>query len=118
MKRIIATPNKDVVVFIIGLRINRLRSVTLIQYWRSTEELMAYAHGSRHLTAWKRFNQKARTSEAVGIFHETFEVSNYESMYVNLPTRGLAKTLGESAIKPHQEKAKGRLAERQSQETI
>ncbi|WP_313586965.1 monooxygenase family protein, partial [Exiguobacterium sp.] len=103
MKRIIATPNKDVVVFIIGLRINRLRSVrqwlptvqamgpmlqecyandvglisheslvgwrslTLIQYWRSTEELMAYAHGSRHLTAWKRFNQKARTSEAVGI---------------------------------------------------
>ncbi|MFB3225168.1 DUF4188 domain-containing protein [Exiguobacterium sp. PHA03] len=94
MKRIIATPNKDVVVFIIGLRINRLRSVrqwlptvqtmgpmlqecyandvglisheslvgwrsvTLIQYWRSTEELMAYAHGSRHLTAWKRFNQK------------------------------------------------------------
>ncbi len=143
MKRIIATPNKDVVVFIIGLRINRLRSVrqwlptvqrwdrcyksvmktmsvlisheslvgwrsvTLIQYWRSTEELMAYAHGSRHLTAWKRFNQKARTSEAVGIFHETFEVSNYESMYVNLPTRGLAKALGESAIKPHQEQAKG-----------
>ncbi len=27
MKRIIATPNKDVVVFIIGLRINRLRSI-------------------------------------------------------------------------------------------
>ncbi|MCY1690986.1 hypothetical protein OVA29_10165 [Exiguobacterium sp. SL14] len=30
MKRIIATPNKDVVVFIIGLRINRLRSVQAV----------------------------------------------------------------------------------------
>ncbi len=94
------------------------RSVTLIQYWRSTEELMAYAHGSRHLTAWKRFNQKARTSEAVGIFHETFEVSNYESMYVNLPTRGLAKALRRVGDQAASRTSKGRLAERQSQETI
>ncbi|WP_404277035.1 hypothetical protein [Exiguobacterium undae] len=46
------------------------------------------------------------------MFHETFKVSNYESMYVILPTRGLAKALGESAIEPHQEQAKWRLAER------
>ncbi|OIN66613.1 transcriptional regulator [Exiguobacterium sp. KRL4] len=148
MKRVIATPNEDVVVFIIGLRINRLRSVrkwwptvqamtpmikecyeqqvgllshemlvgwrsvTLIQYWRSSDALIAYSHGNRHLTAWKKFNQSARASNAVGIFHETFEISNYETMYVNLPTRGLAKAVGESAIQKHQEQAKDRLAER------
>jgi len=37
MKRIIATPNKDVVVFIIGLRINRLRSV---RQWLATVQAM------------------------------------------------------------------------------
>ncbi len=37
MKRIIATPNKDVVVFIIGLQINRLRSV---RQWLPTVQAM------------------------------------------------------------------------------
>lgn len=144
-----ALPNKEVVVFIIGLRVNRFRSfrkwwptfkampsmlkelynhrnlgflshemtigwrsVTLIQYWRSTEELINYAHGELHLEAWTEFNRKARASEVVGIFHETYEVSNYETIYVNLPTRGLGKALGDTDIAHARESAKKRLAER------
>lgn len=88
------------------------RSVTLIQYWRSSEELLDYAHGKLHLEAWKTFNQKARASEVVGIFHETYEVSNYETMYVNLPIRGLAKAIGDIDVVKARESAKERLAER------
>lgn len=84
----------EFVVFIIGMRVNRLwaihkwlpvftsmgpmikelymnpdtgflgteyfmswRGVTLLQYWRSYDELEKYARGGLHLEAWKRFNQ-------------------------------------------------------------
>lgn len=151
MKRKMAVPNEDVVVFVIGIRVNRLRSirkwwptfnampgmlkelyahsdlgflshepsigwrsVTLIQYWRSSEQLLQYAHNNQHMKAWKVFNQKARSSEVVGIFHETYEVKNYESMYVNLPTRGLGKAIGEVDVSKMRESARERLAEREA----
>ena len=37
MKRVIATPNEDIVVFIIGLRINRLRSVR--KWWPTVQAM-------------------------------------------------------------------------------
>lgn len=87
---------KDMVVFIIGMRVNKrlaihkwfpvftampgmvkelytnkeelgflsmesyfgLKTTTMIQYWRSLEDLLAYAKNDKHLTAWKHFNQK------------------------------------------------------------
>jgi len=124
----------DVVVFIIGMRINRLRKVrswwpawvgmprmlrelqrsdqgllgvhTLwagrvfltIQYWRSAEELGAYARNASmsHAPAWGAFNKHAAATGDVGIFHETYVVPSdrIENVYGNMPAFGLAKAVG------------------------
>ncbi|HLQ70327.1 MAG TPA: DUF4188 domain-containing protein [Bacillota bacterium] len=70
-----------------------LRTTVMIQYWRSVEDLMDYAKGKKHLTAWKNFNQKVGNTESVGIYHETYEVQpgKYESVFGNMPLYGLAK---------------------------
>ncbi|KMY44314.1 transcriptional regulator [Bacillus sp. FJAT-27916] len=68
------------------------RGVTLIQYWRSFEDLEAYAHGRIHMRAWTRFNKKTKGNDAVGIFHETYRIEkgSTEGIYVNMPKTGLA----------------------------
>ncbi|MGF9697947.1 MULTISPECIES: DUF4188 domain-containing protein [Paenibacillus] len=120
----------EFVVFIIGMRINRLwavhkwlpvfkamgpmirelymnpdtgflgteyfiswRGVTLLQYWRSYDELEKYARGGLHLEAWKRFNKSIGSDGSVGIYHETYKAGpgSYESIYANMPKFGLAK---------------------------
>lgn len=70
-----------------------LRTTVMIQYWRSVDDLMAYAKGPKHLTAWKKFNQQIGDNKAVGIYHETYEIKagNYESVFGNMPLHGLAK---------------------------
>jgi len=64
------------------------------QYWRSFEQLDAYARDKDrlHLPAWKEYNRAARASNAVGIWHETYQVhaGKYEAIYGNMPRRGLA----------------------------
>jgi hypothetical protein len=66
----------------------------MVQYWRSFEQLEAYARGpeARHLPAWKRFNQRVRGTDAVGVYHETYRVTAgaYEAVYVDMPVIGLA----------------------------
>jgi len=70
------------------------RTITVAQYWRSFEQLEAFAHDrdAAHLPAWRRFNTKVGTSGDVGIYHETFRVSagDYECFYGNMPVFGLA----------------------------
>lgn len=65
-----------------------------VQYWRSLEELGAYARdGSRrHAPAWARFNRAAAGSGDVGVFHETHRVTAdaVETLYGNMPAFGLA----------------------------
>jgi hypothetical protein len=53
------------------------RTTIIIQYWHSTEELLAYAkdRNAEHLPAWKAFNQAIGTNGDVGIWHETYVVS-------------------------------------------
>jgi hypothetical protein len=66
----------------------------IVQYWDSLDKLYAYASApeSEHRPAWAAFNRQARKApKAVGIWHETFEVSRAESMYVSMPTEGLAQ---------------------------
>ena len=129
---------EDMVVFIIGMRVNRrlavhkwlpvftampgmirelytnkeelgflsmesyfgLNTTAMIQYWRSVEELLAYAKHEKHMTAWKRFNQKVGNNSAVGIYHETYQISKgeYESIYGNMPQYGLGKALKDHHI--------------------
>ena len=131
----VADPQSDdVVVFIIGMRINRLRKVrswwptftgmprmlrelaeadrgllaaqslfggrtlVTIQYWRSAEELGAYARDASmsHAPAWRAFNKEAAATGDVGIFHETYVVPSdrIETVYGNMTEFGLARALG------------------------
>jgi hypothetical protein len=66
----------------------------LVQYWRSFEDLERYARDadSRHMPAWRKFNQRVRSSGDVGIWHETYRVraGDYETIYGNMPRIGLA----------------------------
>jgi hypothetical protein len=71
------------------------RTTILVQYWRSLEQLFAYAtdREATHLPAWKAFNQSVANTGDVGVWHETYPVSpgKYENIYVNMPPFGLGK---------------------------
>jgi hypothetical protein len=129
--RYTAQSGEPFVVFLIGMRINRLfalrkwtrvasamppmlaelkrdpslgllhaeiffywRGVATVQYWRSFDQLHAYAHArnAAHLPAWAEFNRRIGGNGAVGVWHETYTVSpgQYETVYVNMPRFGLA----------------------------
>ena len=72
------------------------RGLTVIQYWRSVDDIYRYASaaGHAHRPAWQAFNARARDArDAVGIWHETFAVpaGGHESLYLGVPTMGLAR---------------------------
>jgi hypothetical protein len=139
--------DSEVVVFIIGMKINKLlmfhkwvptlkamgpmmkelyqhkslgfldgeillgwKGITLIQYWRSFEQLEAYASGKTHSKTWKNFYQHAYQNESVGIFHETYQVNaeQYEAMYVNMPKHGLGKALNHIKVNKATNRARDR----------
>jgi hypothetical protein len=128
--RLTVRNDKSIVVFLIGMRINRwwmihrwlpvalamprmlkelrarpdsgylggmLLPGMTVQYWESTEKLLAYAHDRKgeHFPAWSRFQRKIGTDGTVGIWHETYAVpaGAFESVYVNMPRHGLGKFL-------------------------
>lgn len=141
--------DNDIVVFLIGMRINKrvavhkwlpvftampgmikelymnkeelgflsmesyfgLRTTVMIQYWRSTEELLAYAKGQKHLAAWRNFNKKVGNNDTVGIYHETYELKqgNYESIYGNMPLYGLGKAMKHVPVTSERISARKRL---------
>ncbi len=130
-RRVTAEIEDDFVVFLIGMRINRLRRVgkwlgvfiamprmirelertpdsgllgaklyfsgprtpMVVQYWRSFEELEAYARSrdNAHWPAWVAFNKRIGSNGEVGIWHETYLVpaGGYECVYNNMPATGL-----------------------------
>ena len=57
------------------------RTTLMVQYWRSTDALMAYAkmRDAAHLPAWQAFNRAVGTNGDVGIWHETYRVRAGES---------------------------------------
>ncbi|MES1936139.1 DUF4188 domain-containing protein [Salinisphaera hydrothermalis] len=77
------------------------RNVELIQYWRSFDQLRAYAAAreSEHLPAWREFNRRTSGNDSVGIWHETYlvQAGQFETVYRNMPTHGLAAA---TAVKP------------------
>lgn len=84
----------------------------IIQYWSSTEALYAYAAepGAAHRPAWAMFNRLARKApQVVGIWHETFVVERAESVYVDMPTAGLAKATSVVPVTTRSERAIDRL---------
>ena len=89
------------------------RTTILVQYWRSVEQLYAYAKDreSQHLPAWRDFNRAVGTSGDVGVWHETYVVSpgTYENVYVNMPPFGLGKAGTLSSASAGLQSADGRL---------
>ena len=91
------------------------RTIIMVQYWRSMEQLLAYAtdREAEHLPAWKAFNRSVGTNGAVGIWHETYGVSpgRSESVYVNMPPFGLGKAGSLVPASGRRTSARGRLGE-------
>jgi hypothetical protein len=71
------------------------RTILLLQYWRSFEALLRYSKHPQlsHLPAWGRFRQSVGDSGDVGIWHETYIISEgqYENIYHNMPAFGLGR---------------------------
>lgn len=130
-RRVTAEIEGDFVVFIIGMRINRMlrpqrwvpvflamgrmlrelegrpeagllgadlylaspRCPTVVQYWRSFEQLESFARSrdAAHWPAWVAFNKRIGSSGDVGIWHESYLVpaGSYDSVYNNMPPTGL-----------------------------
>lgn len=86
---------------------------TIVQYWRDAESLYRYASSTdaKHRPAWAAFNRRARKApDAVGVWHETFQVGAAETMYVHTPTMGLAKAVGAKPVTARLDGARARLS--------
>lgn len=126
--RFTAAADSDIVVFLIGSRLNKVRDLPKmiriarqmramqnelrqspelgclhmedffgratisVQYWRDFQALETYAKSTNHdhLPAWREYNRLVRDAGNIGVWHETYHVRNHESIYVNMPTFGLA----------------------------
>ncbi len=137
--RFTADVEGDVVVFLIGMRINKPWKITAwwpvftamptmlrwlgehpqegllsarfalinggpasVQYWRSAEDLQRFARmvEAPHLGPWRAYNKAVGSSGDVGVWHETYVVSNgrSESVYANMPVVGLAEATASAPI--------------------
>ncbi|MEV0781513.1 DUF4188 domain-containing protein [Streptomyces sp. NPDC050423] len=71
------------------------RTVIVLQYWRSMDELMTYSRtmDASHRPAWARFNRRIGNNGAVGIYHEAYVVDpdRMHTVYRNMPPFGMAK---------------------------
>lgn len=93
------------------------RTIMLVQYWDSVEQLICYAHDpqAKHRPAWRAFNRNAATTTAVGIFHETYSVQSghFETIYRAMLPTGLAAATDSVAPVAHRGvTARDRLADR------
>jgi hypothetical protein len=89
------------------------RTIIMVQYWRSLEQLLAYAKNreAEHLPAWLSFNKTVDTNSAVGIWHETYVATpgSYENIYINMPPFGLGKVGTLQTASGSRQSAAGRL---------
>lgn len=83
-------PDKGLLAF----RVSLFPEIHVVQYWRSFDDLERFARNNDdpHLESWRRFNRRIGKSGDVGIWHETYRVktADIESIYGNMPARGLA----------------------------
>jgi hypothetical protein len=90
-----------------------VRNQETVQYWRSFEALREYAldPDARHAPAIRWTNELKDESDAVGIWHETYLVRSgaYETVYTNVPPRGLGKAGELSPATGQRRTAAGRL---------
>jgi hypothetical protein len=91
------------------------RTTIAVQYWRSMEQLVAYARqrDSVHFPAWVRFNKEIGSDGSIGIWHESYVVKpgNYECVYNNMPPFGLGRVAQSLPAEGKRNTARGRLGE-------
>lgn len=116
MPRMIRELSKDPDSGFLGARFTiEGRGATVIQYWRSVEDIYRYATDPNleHRPAWREFNRRARNSGgAVGVWHETYAVplGHHESVYVDMPASGLAAATNTVPVTAANNRARQRLA--------
>ncbi len=73
--------------------------IQLTQVWRSFDELEKYANlpDGKHKAIWHWFHKLGKKGIGTGIWHETYRIAagSYESIYINMPTYGIAAALGQ-----------------------
>ncbi|MGC4936893.1 DUF4188 domain-containing protein [Kribbella sp. DT2] len=93
-----------------------LRSITMVQYWESTEKLQAFANDAQrsHRPAWTEFYKHAYKGNNVGVWHETYKVpaGQFETIYANMPLLGLGRISGVVPVSRRGNTAADRLAHR------
>lgn len=94
-----------------------LMATTMIQWWRSSEDLYAYANSAQHVhrPAWLAFYEAARADpKAVTIWHETYEVAERgaESIYSGPKPFGLGAIAGVVPVGRRGETARARIRSR------
>jgi hypothetical protein len=104
---LVARPEKGLLAYELGLP-------TIVQYWRSFEQLEAFAKDADdpHLEVWRRYWRRVGRTGRTGIWHETFLVKagHYEAVYGNMPPHGLGKA-GRVVPVAESSSARGRLGE-------
>jgi hypothetical protein len=90
-----------------------LRVITVLQYWRSLDQLLAFAksHDEPHRDPWRRFNRAVGGSGDVGVWHETYRIpaGGYECIYANMPSFGLAAATAHGPVSRRGQSASRRI---------
>jgi hypothetical protein len=91
-----------------------LTGTTMIQWWRSTEDIYAYASSPdhQHREAWLEFYRRAKAApRALTIWHETYAVEpgGAESVYATERPFGLGAVAGVVPVGQRGETARERL---------
>jgi hypothetical protein len=85
---LVARPEKGLLAYEMGIP-------TIVQYWRSFEQLEAFAKDKDdpHLDVWRKYWRRVGRTDRTGIWHETYLVKagDYEAVYGNMPPHGLGK---------------------------
>jgi hypothetical protein len=102
---LVARPEKGLLAYEMGIP-------TIVQYWRSFEQLEAFAQDTDdpHLDVWRNYWRRVGRTGRTGIWHETYLVraGDYEAMYGNMPPHGLGKA-GRLIPSSESSNARGRL---------
>jgi hypothetical protein len=103
---------KDETGFIDGHLLYRLfpLGLTFVSYWRSFDDLEAYARGKGgdHIKAWARYVKE--NDDAIAIWHETYlvEPGKFEAVYGNSAPYGLARVGNIEEAQGRKHNARGR----------
>lgn len=87
------------------------RTTILISYWRSPEDLFAFAldNDAPHRSRWTLFRRRTGDNGAVGIWNETYTTGDREAIYANMPEFGLGKAIGTVPVDDSMASARSRI---------